>query len=100
MTLGELIDRLEKSIGHGDLPEAFRNQLTSLREQQEAAEEGLVELNARIIELHARTKELERIRKSSQKSKADSREQRAKLSRYSLSHSVRPVFDLWRRRSH
>ena len=99
MTLSELIDRLEKSIGHGDLPEALRNQLTSLCEQEEAAKEGLLKLDARIMELHAKSKELERIRKSYRKGKADSRQQPAKLRRYSLKHSVRPVFDLWRKRS-
>ena len=53
MTLSKLIDRLDKSIGRGDLPRAFRDPLASLREQTEAAEAGFQELDARIKELEA-----------------------------------------------
>jgi chromosome segregation ATPase len=52
-TLSKFIDRLDKSIGRGDLPGAFRNQLASLREQTEAAEAGFQGLEARIKELEA-----------------------------------------------
>jgi chromosome segregation ATPase len=52
-TLSKFIDRLNKSIGRGDLPRAFRNQLASLREQTEAAEAEFQGLDARIKELEA-----------------------------------------------
>jgi len=80
-TLSELIDRLDESIGRGDLPEAFRNHLASFREQTEAAEAAFQELEARI-------KERERIRRPSPASKANSRKQR----------SLKQIVGLWRRR--
>ena len=56
-TLSKFIDRLNKSIGRGDLPRAFRDQLASLRERTEAAQAEFQALDARIID--ARIKELE-----------------------------------------
>ena len=47
-TLSKLIDRLDESIGHGDLSGAFRNQFASLREQTEAVEAEFQEIEARI----------------------------------------------------
>jgi flagellar motility protein MotE (MotC chaperone) len=104
MTLSKLIDRLDKSIGRGDLPRAFRNQLASFREQTEAAEAGFQELDARIKELEARIearikereakiKQRERSGISSAESKANSRKQR------SLKQIVHSVFGARRRRS-
>jgi hypothetical protein len=88
-TLSELIDRLDESIGRGDLPGALRSQLTSLREQTEAAETGFQELEPRIKEIEARIKERERIRRFSPESKANSRKRR----------SLKQIVGLWRRRS-
>jgi hypothetical protein len=104
MTLGKWIDRLDKSIGRGDLPGAFRSHLASLREQTNAAEAGFQELGARIKELEAQieaqikerearieaqikaqVKERQRICRSSPESKANSRKQRS-LKR--IMHSV------------
>jgi chromosome segregation ATPase len=92
-TLSKLIDRLDKSIGRGDLPGAFRNQLASLREQTEAVEAGFQELEARIKEIQtrikereARIKELKRVRRSSPDSKANSRKQQ----------SLKQIVGLWR----
>jgi SMC interacting uncharacterized protein involved in chromosome segregation len=101
-TLSKFIDRLDKSIGRGDLPGAFRNQLASLREQTEAAEAGFQGLEARIKELEAqieaqitereaqikaRIKERERFFRSSlRESKANSSKQR------SLKQMVHSVF--------
>jgi len=87
-TLSELIDRLDESIGRGDLPEAFRTHLASFREQTEAAEAAFQELEARIKEREARIKERERIRRPSPASKANSRKQR----------SLKQIVGLWRRR--
>jgi hypothetical protein len=67
MTLSKLIDRLDKSIVHGDLPRAFRNQLSSLREQTEAADAGFQELDARIKELETRIFEEASIRETSRR---------------------------------
>jgi hypothetical protein len=78
--VSKLIDRLDESIGRGDLSGAFRNQLASLREQTEAVEAGFKELEARI-------KELEPSR-SSPESKANSRKHR----------SLKQIVGLWRRR--
>jgi flagellar motility protein MotE (MotC chaperone) len=104
MTLSKLIDRLDKSIVRGDLPRAFRDQLSSLREQTEAADAGFQELEARIKELEARIearikerevqiKRRERVCRSSAESKANSRKQR------SLKQIVHSVFGAGRRRS-
>ena len=65
-TLSKLIDRLDESIGHGDLSGAFRNQFASLREQTEAVE-------AEFQEIEARIKDLERVRRSSSESKPNSK---------------------------
>jgi chromosome segregation ATPase len=93
-TTSKLIDRLDESIGRGDLPGAFRNQLASLREQTEAVEAGFQELEARIQEIQnrikereARIKELKRIGRYSPETKANSRKQR----------SLRQIVGLWRR---
>jgi Fic family protein len=48
VTLIELIDRLDESIGAGVSPAALRNQLASLREQAEALDAHIQELEARI----------------------------------------------------
>ena len=92
--MSKLIDRLDESIGRGDLSGPFRNQLASLREQTEAVEAGFQELEARIKEIEARIKErearikdLERIRRSSLESKANSRKHR----------SLKQIVGLWRR---
>jgi hypothetical protein len=78
-TLSKLIDRLNESIGRGDLSGAFRNQLASLREQTEAVE-------AKFQEIEARIKGLERVRRSSLESKANSRKHR----------SLKQIVGLWR----
>jgi flagellar motility protein MotE (MotC chaperone) len=93
-----LIDRLDKSIGRGDLPTAFRDQLASLREQTEATEAGFQELDAQIKELEAqieaRIQERDRFFRSSlRESKANSTKQR------SLKQIVHSVFGVRRRRS-
>src|SRR5215471_13987908 len=57
MRRNELIDRLNKSIGRGDLPRAFRDQLASLRERTEAAEAEFQALDARIVEVRSKEHE-------------------------------------------
>jgi hypothetical protein len=92
-TLSKLIDRLDKSIGRGDLPGVFLNQLASLREQTEAVEAGFEELEARIREIQTRIKEREarieepkRTGRYSPESKANPRKQR----------SLKQIVGLWR----
>jgi hypothetical protein len=86
-TLSKLIDRLNESIGRGDLSGAFRNQSASLREQTEAVEAKFQEIEARIKEQEARIKDLERVRRSSSGSKANLRKHR----------SLKQIVGLWRR---
>ena len=86
-TLRKLIDRLNESIGRGDLSGAFHNQLASLREQTEAVEAEFQEIGARIKEQEARIKDLERVRRSSSGSKANLRKHR----------SLKQIVGLWRR---
>ena len=86
-TLSKLIDRLNESIGRGDLSGAFHNQLASLREQTEAVEAEFQEIGVRIKEQEARIKDLERVRRSSSESKASSRKHR----------SLKQIVGLWRR---
>ena len=83
----KLIDRLNESIGRGDLSGAFRNQLASLREQREAVEAEFQEIEARIKQQEARIKDLERVGRSSSESEANSREHR----------SLKQIVGLWRR---
>jgi len=49
----KLVDRLNESIGRGDLSGAFRNQLASLREQTKAVEAEFQKIQARIKDLNA-----------------------------------------------
>jgi hypothetical protein len=86
-TLSKLIERLNESIGRGDLSGAFRNQLALLREQTEAVEAEFQEIEARIKEQEARIKDLARVRRSSSESKANSRKHR----------SLKQIVGLWRR---
>jgi chromosome segregation ATPase len=86
-TLSKLIERLNESIGRGDLSGVFRNQLASLREQTEAVKAEFQEIEARIKEQEARIKDLERVRRSSSESKANSRKHR----------SLKQIAGLWRR---
>jgi hypothetical protein len=86
-TLSKLIDRLNESIGRGELSGTFRNQLASLREQTEAVEAEFQEIEARIKEQEARIKDLERVRRSSSESKANPRKHR----------SLKQIVGLWRR---
>jgi hypothetical protein len=75
-----LIDRLNESIGHGDLSGAFRNQFASLRDQTKAVE-------AEFQEIEVRIKDLERVRRSSWESKPNSKKHR----------SLKQIVGLWRR---
>ena len=86
-TLSKLIDRLNESIGRGDLSGAFRNQFASLREQTEAVKAEFQEIEARIKEQEAQIKDLERVRRSSSESEANSRKPR----------SLKQIVGLWRR---
>ena len=85
--MSKLINRLDESIGHGDLSGAFRNQFASLREQTEAVETEFQEIGARIKEQEARIKDLERVRRSSSESKPNSKKHR----------SLKQIVGLWRR---
>ena len=85
--LSKLIDRLDESIGHGDLSGVVRNQFASLREQTEAVEAEFQEIEARIKEQEARIKDLERTRRSSWESKPNSKKHR----------SLKQIVGLWRR---
>ena len=86
-TVSKLIDRLNESIGRGDLSGAFRNQFVSLRERTEAVDAEFQEIEARIKEQEARIKDLERVRSSSSESKGNSRKHR----------SFKQIVGLWRK---
>jgi hypothetical protein len=85
-TLSKLIDRLNESIGRGNLSGASRNQGASLREQTEAVDAKFQEIEARIKKQEARIRDLERTRRSSLESKTNSRKHR----------SLKQIVGLWR----
>lgn len=60
MSLVELIDRLDESIGAGASAATLRAQLSVIREQVEAVEAQLQEAKARIKELEARAQSQDR----------------------------------------